>query len=159
MPIMDDESNYCVDVIGFNPTERLLLQSIFGLAKRRDPSFVQREPDSAQSVHLYLVDSDDEAAMKEFRAVHSRFPAPSVLVGATEFFGGLLIAVGFLTRPAAVAATILLAVAVFKVHMPNGFFNMNGGYEYAMLWGFITLAVAFRGGGALSVDRAIGREF
>jgi putative oxidoreductase len=83
----------------------------------------------------------------------------AVLVGATEFFGGFLIAIGFLTRPAAVAATILLAVAVFKVHMPNGFFNTNGGYEYALLWGFVTLAVAFRGGGALSVDRAIGREF
>ena len=36
----------------------------------------------------------------------------AVLVGATEFFGGLMLAVGFLTRPAAVAATILLAVAV-----------------------------------------------
>ena len=35
----------------------------------------------------------------------------------------------------------------------------NGGYEYALLWGLITLAIAFRGGGALSVDRAIGREF
>ena len=83
----------------------------------------------------------------------------AVLVGATEFFGGLLLAVGFLTRPAAVAATILLAVAAFMVHLPNGFFVMNGGYEYALLWGFITLAIAFRGGGGLSVDRAIGREF
>jgi twitching motility two-component system response regulator PilG len=86
---MEDENNYCVDVIGFNPTERLLLQSIFGLAKRRDPSFVQREPNSAQSVHLYLVDSDDEAAMKEFRAVHSRFPSPAVLVGAADHATGL----------------------------------------------------------------------
>ena len=83
----------------------------------------------------------------------------AVLVGATEFFGGLLLALGFLTRPAAVAATILLAVAAFKVHLANGFFVMNGGYEYALLWGLITLAIAFRGGGALSVDRAIGREF
>lgn len=83
----------------------------------------------------------------------------AVLVGGTEFFGGLLIAVGFLTRPAAVAATILLAMAVVKVHLANGFFNTNGGFEYALLWGLIALAVAFRGGGALSVDRAIGREF
>lgn len=83
----------------------------------------------------------------------------AVLVGATEFFGGLLLAVGFLTRPVAVAATILLAVAAFKVHLANGFFVGNGGYEYALLWGLITLAIAFRGGGELSVDRAIGREF
>ncbi len=83
----------------------------------------------------------------------------AVLVGATEFFGGLLIAVGLLTRPAAVAATVLLAVAAFMVHLPNGFFVRDGGYEFALLWGLITLAVAFRGGGELSVDRAIGREF
>lgn len=83
----------------------------------------------------------------------------AVLVGATEFFGGLLLAVGFLTRPVAVAVTIVLAVAAFKVHLANGFFIMNGGYEYALLWGLVTLALAFRGGGELSVDRAIGREF
>ena len=83
----------------------------------------------------------------------------AALVGGTEFFGGLLLAVGFLTRPVAVAITILLAVAAFKVHLANGFFIMNGGYEYALLWGLIVLALAFRGGGELSVDRAIGREF
>jgi twitching motility two-component system response regulator PilG len=86
---MDDNSNYCVDVIGFNPTERLLLQSIFGLATRRDPSFVQREPNSSRPVHLYLVDGDNDTAMNEFRAVHSRFPAPTVLVGAADRNTGL----------------------------------------------------------------------
>ena len=83
----------------------------------------------------------------------------AVVVGATEFFGGLLVAIGLLTRPAAAAAFILLAVAVFGVHMPNGFFNVKGGYEYPMLWGFLMLAIAFRGGGVLSVDARIGREF
>jgi twitching motility two-component system response regulator PilG len=86
---MDDNSNHCVDVIGFNQTERLLLQSIFGLAARRDPSFVQREANSAQPVDIYLVDADDDAAMGEFRAVHSRFPAPAVLVGAGDRGTGL----------------------------------------------------------------------
>lgn len=83
----------------------------------------------------------------------------AVLVGGTEFFGGLLLALGFLTRPAAVAVTILMAVAVVKVHLANGFFWSDGGYEYPLLWGLIALALAFRGGGELSVDRAIGREF
>ena len=84
--------------------------------------------------------------------------ALATLVGATEFFGGLLIAIGLFTRPAAAAAFILLAVATFSVHMPNGFFNTNGGYEYAMLWGFLMLAIVFRGGGALSLDARLGRE-
>ncbi len=83
----------------------------------------------------------------------------AALVGATEFFGGLLIALGILTRPAAVGVAILMAVAVFKVHLGNGFFWTNGGYEYPLLWGLIALAIAFRGGGEMSVDRALGREF
>ena len=85
--------------------------------------------------------------------------ALATIVGATEFFGGLLVAIGFLTRPAAAAAFILLAVAVFGVHMPNGFFITKGGYEYAMLWGFLMLAIVFRGGGGFSLDARLGREF
>lgn len=83
----------------------------------------------------------------------------AALVGGTEFFGGLLIALGFLTRPAAVGAAILMAVAVLQVHLPNGFFMTDGGYEYALMWGLIALAIAFRGGGEMSLDRRLGREF
>ncbi len=83
----------------------------------------------------------------------------AVLVGATEFFGGLFLALGFLTRPAAVAITILMAVAVLNIHLANGFFWTGGGYEYPLLWGLVSLALAFRGGGELSIDRSIGREF
>ena len=81
---MNAESGYLVDVIGFNQTERLLLSSIFGLAARRDPSFVQRDTKSAKTADLYLVDGSDNAAMNEFRAVQSRFPAPAVLVGGAD---------------------------------------------------------------------------
>jgi putative oxidoreductase len=83
----------------------------------------------------------------------------AALVGGTEFFGGLFLALGFITRPAAAAIAIVMAVAVFKVHLANGFFWTGGGYEYPLLWGLIALALAFRGGGELSIDRAIGREF
>jgi two-component system cell cycle response regulator len=86
---MDPDNSYCVDVIGFNPTERLLLQSIFGLAARRSPSFRQREANSPQPVDLYLVDGDDDTAMNEFRAVRSRFSAPAVLVAASDRGTGL----------------------------------------------------------------------
>ncbi len=83
----------------------------------------------------------------------------AALAGGTEFFGGILIALGFLTRPAAVAVAILMAVAALKVHLVNGFFMTNGGYEYAAMWGLIALAIAFRGGGEMSIDRTLGREF
>ncbi|MCH7633912.1 MAG: DoxX family protein [Proteobacteria bacterium] len=83
----------------------------------------------------------------------------ATLVGVTEFFGGLLVAIGLLTRPAAIGIVAIMAVAVFQVHLKNGFFWFNGGYEYPLLWGIIGIAILFRGGGALSVDRKIGREF
>jgi putative oxidoreductase len=81
------------------------------------------------------------------------------LVMITEFFGGLCIAIGFLTGPAALAVVIFMAVAVTQVHWPNGYFWTDKGFEYPLLWGLVALAIAFRGGGALSIDRAIGREF
>ena len=81
------------------------------------------------------------------------------LVGATEFFGGLLIAIGLWTRPAAAAACILLLFATFTVHMDNGFFIVEGGYEYALMWALLALCVFFRGGGPESIDQRIGKEF
>jgi twitching motility two-component system response regulator PilG len=84
---MTERENYLVDVIGFSQTERLLLSSIFGLAARRAPSFLQRDAKSARPADLYLVDGDDATAMNEFRAVRARYPAPAVVVGAPQ--GGL----------------------------------------------------------------------
>lgn len=80
------------------------------------------------------------------------------LVAVTEFFGGLFIAIGLLTRPAAVAAGVLLLVAVF-VHLDNGYFWNKGGYEYPLLWTILMIGIFLRGGGEMSMDRAIGKEF
>ena len=83
----------------------------------------------------------------------------ATLVALTEFLGGLFLAIGLLTRPVAAAIAILMAVAVVAVHLPNGFFWVNGGFEYPLMWGLIALAFVFRGGGAVSIDARIGREF
>jgi len=81
----------------------------------------------------------------------------SPLLAATEFFGGILLAIGLLTRPAAVATTIVLLVTVY-VH---GFVRAEGlgGAEKSILWAAITLFFAFRGGNAQSVDARIGKQF
>jgi putative oxidoreductase len=81
------------------------------------------------------------------------------LVGSWEFFGGILIAIGFLTRPAALGAAFLLAVAAFMVHLQFGFFWTARGVEYPLMWTILMLAIAARGAGALSVDSALRREF
>ena len=90
------------------------------------------------------------------------FPAPTImawLVALTEFVGGALLAVGFLTRPAAAAVFIFMMVAAFVAHFPNGFFWTSRGFEYPLMWGIAALFFLIRGGGPYSVDRAIGREF
>lgn len=87
-------------------------------------------------------------------------PAPeflSVLVSLTEFVGGILLVIGFLTRPAAVAATILLLVAAWFhwVAFGQGF----TGAEFPLLWAAVAFFFAIRGGNAHSVDTRIGRAF
>ncbi|MFZ0254986.1 MAG: DoxX family membrane protein [Gammaproteobacteria bacterium] len=51
------------------------------------------------------------------------------LADLTEFAGGLCLVLGLLTRPAAVAVIFMMAYTVFAVHLPNGFFWPQGGYE------------------------------
>ncbi|MBK0400929.1 DoxX family protein [Limibaculum sp. M0105] len=77
--------------------------------------------------------------------------------GSVETFGGLLLALGLLTRPAAAAIAVMLLVAA-TVHLPNGFFWTSGGWEYPVLWATVAGFFAIRGGGRLSLDRLIGRE-
>ena len=79
------------------------------------------------------------------------------VVAVTEFFGGILIIVGLLTRLAAAATTIFLATAVY-VHFHQGFFWTDHGYEYPLLWGVVCLAIFFRGGGPFSLDSILSKE-
>ncbi len=83
----------------------------------------------------------------------------ATLAGAGEFFGGLLLAIGFLTRPAALVSAVILAVATLTVHLGNGFFMSNGGFEFASLWFFAALYFVFKGGNEYSVDAKLGRAF
>lgn len=78
------------------------------------------------------------------------------LAGATEFFGGLFLALGFLTRLSALAVVALMAYAALFVHLGNGFFWTAGGLEYPLLWGLTALGFVVRGGGSYSVDHVLG---
>jgi putative oxidoreductase len=79
--------------------------------------------------------------------------------GLTEFFGGLFLAFGLLTRPSAAAVVAVMAYAAFGVHLANGFFWTNGGLEFPLLWGLVALALVIRGGGRLSADARIGWRY
>ncbi|MBA1231655.1 DoxX family protein [Pseudomonas viridiflava] len=81
----------------------------------------------------------------------------ALLSGSAEFFGGLGLLLGLLARPAAALVTVLLLVAIFTVHIGNGFFMANNGYEYALALLGGALAVLIEGAGRLSLDRVITR--
>ena len=85
-------------------------------------------------------------------------PWVAVLAGLVEFGGGLLLALGLVTRVAAALVVGLMTVAIIQVHWSNGFFWTEGGYEYPLLWGILALSFVIRGGGRFSLDALIGRE-
>lgn len=81
----------------------------------------------------------------------------AALSGSAEFFGGLALILGLLTRPAALALAATMVVAIFSVHINNGLFMSNNGYEFglALLAGTVSLLIS--GGGRASVDNIIAK--
>lgn len=77
------------------------------------------------------------------------------LAGSAEFFGGLALIIGLLSRPAAAVSAFTMLVALVSVHWGQGFFLSTNGIEYALALAAATLALAVQGGGALSVDQLI----
>lgn len=82
----------------------------------------------------------------------------ALLSGGTEFFGGLALIIGLLARPAALGLSFTLLVAIFTVHISNGLFMANNGYEFALALLGGTLAVLIEGAGKASLDGAIARR-
>jgi len=80
----------------------------------------------------------------------------ALLAGSAEFFGGLALILGFLTRPAAAVSAFVVLVAIFSVHISHGLFLSNNGYEFALSLFAATLALAIQGGGSLSIDNKLG---
>lgn len=73
--------------------------------------------------------------------------------GVIELVGGILIAIGLFTSIVAFIASGEMAVAYFQAHAPGGLNPLLNKGELAVLYCFIFLYIAARGGGAWSVDR------
>lgn len=78
-----------------------------------------------------------------------------LVAGNIEFFGGILIALGLLTRLAAFLASGLMAFAYFMAHAKMDLFPIVNQGELAVLYCFIFLYIAAHGSGAFSIDRII----
>ncbi|WP_298718057.1 DoxX family protein [uncultured Oceanisphaera sp.] len=83
----------------------------------------------------------------------------ALLAGGAEFFGGLALVLGLLTRPAALVSAFTMLVAIFAVHIGNGLFMSNNGYEYALALFAVTLALAVQGAGRFALDKVLLERF
>jgi putative oxidoreductase len=78
-------------------------------------------------------------------------------VALVEFFGGLALIAGLLTRLAGFGLAVTMLGAIFFAHLSAGFFAPKG-YEYPLALLGASLAVALAGAGDLSVDAALARR-
>jgi putative oxidoreductase len=75
------------------------------------------------------------------------------LVCIGEFFGGLGLIVGFLTRFSAASLIVIMIGAIVKVHGEKGFFLQHGGFEYNLALIGLLLPILIAGPGRYSVGR------
>lgn len=95
---------------------------------------------------------------------HTGIPAVfAFLAICAEFFGGIGLLIGFLSRIAAFGVLVNMCIAIATVHARNGLFmNWTGtkhgeGFEFHILVIAICLAILWKGAGAFSIDRLLTR--
>ena len=88
--------------------------------------------------------------------LHGPLPPLMLLAGILEAVGGVLIVLGWFTRPVAFLLSGEMAFAYFMAHAPKSIFPAVNGGDAAILYCFIFLYLAVAGGGLISVDRLVG---
>ena len=81
-----------------------------------------------------------------------------LVVALTELVGGICLVLGLFTRVAALFVVIFMLNAVWFTSA-KGFFWTQGGSEFSILILFVALVFLIRGGGNLSLDEKMRREF
>jgi putative oxidoreductase len=80
----------------------------------------------------------------------------AALAGGGEFFGGVLLVLGLLTRLAAAQAAVIMAVAIWTAHRTA--FFAPAGMEYPLTLLVVAVSLVLTGGGALSIDARLARH-
>lgn len=93
-----------------------------------------------------------------FEGSQPTFPELLWFAGIIEFFGGLLIGLGLLTRPVALLCSGQMAAAYFIAHWPLGFWPVLNNGERAALFCFIFLLISVFGPGRLALDNLFARK-
>lgn len=77
----------------------------------------------------------------------------AVLLAFAEFFGGIFILFGFLTRLGALMIAGVMLVAIVRVHLPHGFFNSTGGIEFPLILFASALSLLFSGPQKIAIKK------
>ena len=105
-----------------------------------------------------------EGTIQQFETALGIPMALTILAMVTEFFGGLAVLLGCLTRVAALGLATVMGVAIYKVHYVNGFFlnwsctpNQGHGIEFNVALLGMAAALLFSGAGPLSIDKWLSK--
>jgi putative oxidoreductase len=80
----------------------------------------------------------------------------ALFAGLAEAGGGSLLVLGLLTPLGSAAIVGMMLNAILSVHLKNGFWNANGGFEFNLVNAAAATALAFIGPGRYSLDNAFG---
>lgn len=88
-------------------------------------------------------------------------PLPTLnayLATATELVGAILILLGLFTRLISIPLIVVMLVAIFSVHIGNGFEASNKGFEIPLYYLLMLLTLVAFGGGKLSIDAILNKK-
>lgn len=77
------------------------------------------------------------------------------LLAYTELLGGLFLLLGLCVRISSVFLSIVMLVAIVKVHLAKGFFLSNGGFEYPLMLLLACISLLISGAGKLSITKKL----
>ena len=112
---------------------------------------------------LFLVHGAQKLFVFGFGGVAENFrqmgiPAPTlaaVVVTLVELLGGVLLIIGLFTRLAALLLALDMLVATLLVHLPNGFFINNGGFEFTLILFVANVSLVLAGPDEAALDRVL----
>lgn len=107
---------------------------------------------------LYKV-SDFSGTARWFDSIGMPFPTLNAyLAGITEFSGVILLALGLGTRLISIPLIVTMLVAIFTVHIDNGFSAAHNGFEIPFYFIIFLIVLIIYGPGRLSLDYLISRR-
>ena len=83
----------------------------------------------------------------------------ALVAGSGEFFGGLFLALGLLTPLAAAVIIGVMLMAILKVHLKNGVWNSNRGFEFPLMNALLAAFLGLFGPGAAALDTTLGFNY